>query len=154
MRIMTAVQHLPVSLEDAWEFFSSPLNLNLITPENMSFEMRHVPEGPMYEGMVLAYRISPFSGIKMNWLTEITHVLDRQYFIDEQRLGPYHIWHHEHHFRQTNQGVEMTDHLVYDIGWGVLGDFMGKLLVDRRVDEIFSYRRQKLEEIFGPNSPR
>ncbi|MFM7813134.1 MAG: SRPBCC family protein, partial [Flavobacteriales bacterium] len=93
---------LPISLDEAWHFFSRPENLNEITPDDMSFEIiTDVAGKKMHAGMIIEYKISPFAGVNMNWVTEISHCVDHQFFVDEQRFGPYAFWHHQHHFEAT-----------------------------------------------------
>jgi len=138
------------SLEEVWQFFSRPENLNAITPEDMSFEILSNIEGmEMYPGMIVQYRVSPFTGVKMNWVTEITHIKDRVYFIDEQRFGPYALWHHQHHFKAQEGGILMTDTLHYKVPYGFIGTLADKLLVDKRIEEIFQYRVKAVAQIFG-----
>lgn len=103
----------------------------------------------MYAGMIITYKISPLAGIKLNWMTEITHVQDRQYFVDEQRFGPYALWHHQHHFKEIPGGVEMTDILNYAIPFGVIGRLTNKVYVGKKVKNIFDYRVKAVEELFG-----
>lgn len=142
-------QFLPIPLEKAWEYFSSPHNLNELTPEDMTFKiLSSVPE-KMYEGLIINYKISPMFNIPLNWCTEITHVRELHYFVDEQRKGPYKMWHHEHHFKESPGGVDMIDILHYDIGKGFLGSIAGTLFIHKKVRQIFEYRRKKLELIFG-----
>jgi len=142
-------QILPISLEQAWEFFSSPFNLAKITPPDMGFQVKLVrPEDKMYPGMIIAYRVSPLLNIPMSWVTEITHVQEPYYFVDEQRFGPYSLWHHQHHFREVAEGVEMIDIVSYKIPFGILGDLANALFVRKRLDYIFDYRYQTLEKMF------
>jgi ligand-binding SRPBCC domain-containing protein len=148
MKRIEFVQDLPISLEEAWAFFSSPNNLNEITPEDMVFKIISNPPTEMYPGLFITYKIAPFLGIQMDWCTEITHIRDRQFFVDEQRKGPYNIWHHEHHFEEIPGGVRMKDILHYDIGKGILGVIAGKLFVDKKVQGIFDYRYKKLQQLF------
>lgn len=149
MKRLYSQQWLPISLDEAWDFFSSPKNLNEITPEDMVFEIKSdVPE-KMYPGMFIMYSIRPMFNIPMNWVTEITHVSDRKFFVDEQRVGPYNIWHHEHHFEEKDGGVLMTDILHYDVGKSFLGWIASKLFVDKKVRGIFDYRFKILEQRFG-----
>lgn len=149
MKHLVTKQFLPISIDEAWDFFSSPKNLNEITPPNMVFEIvSELPE-KMYEGIFIIYRLSPFLSIPMQWVTEITHIREKQFFVDEQRKGPYRIWHHEHHFEKVEGGVMMTDRLHYDIGKSFLGKLAGALFVHRMVRNIFEYRRQVLEKKFG-----
>lgn len=140
---------LPVTLDEAWAFFSRPENLDRITPEDMSFEILSDVAGvEMYAGMIVCYKVRPIFNIPMNWVTEITHVADRKYFIDEQRFGPYALWHHQHHFEEKDGGVLMTDILHYAIPFGPIGRLANAILVDKRVEEIFSYREQVIDQIF------
>lgn len=149
MRTLKQEQFLPISLEKAWEFFASPKNLNEVTPKEMTFEITSdVPE-VMYEGLLLTYIIRPMFNIPLFWCTEITHIKELEYFVDEQRKGPYNIWHHEHHFREVAGGVLMTDLLYYDIGKWIFGWLAGKLFVDKQVQEIFRYRKEVLASYFS-----
>lgn len=148
MKQLIFKQFLPITIEDAWEFFSTPKNLNLITPPDVKFKLLNDVPDKMYAGAMICYKISPFLNISFDWVTEITAVKQYEYFTDEQRKGPYRLWHHEHHFEKTGGGVMMTDKLYYDIGKSFLGWLAGKLFVHRQVKEIFDYRYQKLEELF------
>lgn len=103
----------------------------------------------MYPGMLIGYKITPLMGIRMEWLTEITHVEHHQYFIDEQRSGPFALWHHQHHFQTSNEGVKMTDILNYAVPFGPIGRIANSLIVKDRILEIFAFRTQKTKEIFG-----
>ena len=142
-------QNLPISLDYAWDFFSSPKNLNEITPAEMTFKiLDNIPE-KMYAGLFIRYKVAPVLNIPLNWVTEITHVADKQFFVDEQRVGPYAIWHHEHHFEEIDGGVKMTDILHYHVGMGPLGWIAEKIFVNAKVQGIFDYRFTKLEQLFG-----
>jgi ligand-binding SRPBCC domain-containing protein len=145
------VQHLPISLEQAWDYFSSPQNLKDITPEYMDFQVTSDPEflQRMYPGQVITYYVKPILRIPLFWMTEITHVVDHRFFVDEQREGPYKMWHHQHHFRAINGGVEMTDLVHYQLPLGILGRFAHWLFVEKQLKGIFDYRYQKLEQVFG-----
>lgn len=150
MYTLERVQKLPVSLQEAWDFFQNPANLATITPDYMGFNiLSEVPE-EMYPGLFIHYKVSPLLGIKMNWTTEITYVNAPNYFVDEQRVGPYAIWHHEHHFKEVEGGVEIVDRVNYKIPLGILGRLAHPLVVKSKLEEIFDYRVQKVEEIFGP----
>ena len=150
VRQKTYRQFLAVSLVDAWDFFSRPENLNAITPDDMSFEILTDLQGKtMYPGMIIRYKITPFAGIKMNWVTEITQVQHLTYFIDEQRFGPYAFWHHQHRFREADGGVEMEDILHYKIPYGIIGTIADKLFVEKKVEDIFAFRQKTLDELFG-----
>ncbi len=144
-------QKLPISLEQAWDFFSSPLNLAKITPDHMGFIITSdFKEGQkMYPGMIITYKVSPLLGIKLNWMTEITHVQEGKYFVDEQRFGPYALWHHQHHFEEIKGGVLMADIINYAIPYGFIGRIANSILVENEVRGIFDYREKKVEELFG-----
>ena len=143
-------QLIPHPLEMVWAFFSRPENLNNITPEGMSFEIiSDIRNVEMYEGMIVQYKISPFLGIKMNWVTEITHIQDKAYFIDEQRFGPYALWHHQHHFQEQEGGVLMTDILHYKIPYGFIGTIADAVFVENQIEAIFRYRKKAVEKIFN-----
>jgi len=116
-------QNLPISLAEAWDFFSSPLNLSKITPQDMTFKVTSDlnENTKMYPGMIITYKVSPLFGINLNWMTEITQVMPEKYFIDEQRFGPFKFWHHQHHFKSIPGGVEMTDILTYGLPFGIIG---------------------------------
>lgn len=150
MHQLKSVIQLPVSLDKAWDFFSSPKNLALITPKELNLvPVSSLPEA-MYPGMFIEYTVRPLFGIPAKWVTEITHVKKKKYFVDEQRVGPYNIWHHQHHFREIPGGVEMTDIVDYRLPLGPAGIILEKLIVGKKVREIFSYRTQRLLELFGP----
>jgi ligand-binding SRPBCC domain-containing protein len=148
MKSLRQEQFLPISINEAWEFFSSPKNLNQVTPKELNFEITSEVPDKMYEGLIICYKIKPMLNIKVNWCTEITHIKRLEFFIDEQRKGPYKIWHHEHHFREVEGGVVMTDILYYDIGKSIFGWIAGKLFVNKKVKEIFDYRYKALENYF------
>ena len=142
-------QTFPISLNEAWQFFSDPRNLSKITPPSMNFRIVRVPEGEMYEGMLIEYRVSPLFGISLPWVTEITKIRDRSFFIDEQRIGPYRLWHHEHHFREVPGGVEMMDLLSYQLPIPGIRAIIAPLLVNPKIEHIFRYRTKILHERFG-----
>jgi ligand-binding SRPBCC domain-containing protein len=125
-------QLVQTDLETCWDFFSSPKNLKTITPQSMGFDVLTELPDKMYEGLMIEYRVKPLFGIPMKWITEIKHVSDLNYFVDEQRKGPYKIWHHEHHFKKTEKGVEMTDIISYEIPFGFLGKFIHPLVVEKK----------------------
>ena len=144
-------QKIPVDLDTAWDFFSSPLNLSEITPKDMTFDVTSpiTKETKMYPGMIITYKVSPLLGIKLNWMTEITHVKDKEYFIDEQRFGPFAFWHHNHNFESIEGGVLMHDILHYAIGWGPIGLIANEIVVNNKINGIFNFRYKKVEELFG-----
>ena len=144
------VQQIPISLDEAWDFFSNPANLATITPDGMGFKTISKFHGDtMYAGQVIEYKVSPVLGIPLYWMTEITHVDDKKYFVDEQRYGPYSMWHHQHHFKVVEGGVEMTDIVHYKLPLWFLGDIANTVLVKKQLNGIFDYRFKKVEEMFG-----
>jgi ligand-binding SRPBCC domain-containing protein len=145
------IQKIPVDLDTAWDFFSSPSNLTKITPDDMTFEVTtpNLEKTKMYSGMIITYKVSPLLGIKLNWMTEITHVKEKEYFIDEQRFGPFAFWHHNHHFEAVEGGVLMHDILHYGVGWGVFGSIANAIIVNKKINSIFDFRFKKVEQLFG-----
>ena len=149
MHSLTRIQRLPITVGDAWEFFSSPANLQKITPPDMGFHiLTSLPEN-MYPGMIISYTVKPLFGISVKWVTEITHIQEPSYFIDTQLSGPYKIWHHQHFFKEIEGGVEMKDIVHYELPAGPLGRIVHALLVRKKVQEIFDFRKKVLEEKFG-----
>jgi ligand-binding SRPBCC domain-containing protein len=145
-----SVQQMPVSLDIAWDFFSNPDNLKEITPGNLGFKILSRYHGSkMYAGQIIEYKVSPVWGIPLYWMTEITNVLDKQYFVDEQRYGPYSMWHHQHHFKSIEGGVEMTDIIHYKLPVWFLGDIANYLFVQKQLNKIFEFRYKKTEQLFG-----
>ncbi|UCD56117.1 MAG: SRPBCC family protein [Candidatus Hydrogenedentota bacterium] len=142
-------QCLPISVAEAWSFFSNPNNLVEITPPSLGLEITSDTPDKMYAGLIITYRISPLLGIPMDWVTEITQVDEPHLFIDEQRFGPYRFWHHQHHFRQISGGVEIRDVVHYSLLIGLLGGLLNTLAVKKQLREIFDYRRNYLERKFG-----
>jgi ligand-binding SRPBCC domain-containing protein len=141
-------QFVKISLAEAWDFFSSPGNLSKITPDSMGFRITSGNPGKMYPGQIITYKVSPFAGIKTNWVTEITHVSEGRFFVDEQRFGPYRMWHHEHHFEEQNGGVLMTDRVSYKLPMGLLGRFAHFLFVKNQLKQIFVFREAYLSQMF------
>jgi len=144
-----AKQKLPVSLDEAWKFISDPKNLEVITPKSMGFKTLSGDEKEMFPGQIIHYKITPLFGISMQWVTEITHVQDKKFFVDEQRFGPYNFWHHKHFLKEIPGGVEMEDIVHYKIPMGILGQLVHPFLVKPKLEEIFAFRQKKLIELFG-----
>jgi len=143
------VQIIPTTLDRAWDFFSSPDNLSRITPPELRFNIISKHHGDrVYAGQLIEYRLSPIPGFRVYWMTEITHVVQGHYFVDEQRRGPYRLWHHQHHFREMEGAVEMTDIVHYQLPLGILGALANRLFVGRQLEHIFTYRKEKIEEVF------
>jgi ligand-binding SRPBCC domain-containing protein len=142
-------QKLPITIDEAWAFFSNPVNLKTITPDYMGFNIVNPEKSKMYSGQIIKYKVSPLFNIKMNWVTEISHVKENKLFVDEQRFGPYKFWHHKHIFEEINNGIEAIDLLDYVVPFGFIGQIFHPYLVQPKLEEIFDYRKNKLEEIFG-----
>ena len=151
MKIYTfhSKQNLPISLEEAWEFLSNPKNLKTITPPYMGFKTLSGDDRDMFAGQIIQYIVTPVLGIPMKWVTEITHVQDKKYFVDEQRFGPYALWHHKHFLKEIPGGVEMEDIVDYKVPMGILGQLVHPFLVAPKLKEIFDFRTKKLIELFG-----
>jgi ligand-binding SRPBCC domain-containing protein len=142
-------QFIPGDPAKVWDYFATPYNLNELTPPDLRFEiLSELPEH-MYAGQMIEYRISPLPGIWMRWLTEISHLQPGVRFVDEQRAGPYKLWHHEHHFAVVPRGVLMTDLVTYTVGWGPVGWFAEKIWVRGELERIFAYRRLRVSALFG-----
>ena len=142
-------QKLPITLDKAWEFFSDPKNLNTITPDSMKFRTLSGDERKMFAGQVIHYKISPFSGISMEWVTEISQVQYKEFFVDEQRFGPYKFWHHKHFFKEIDGGIEMEDIVHYKVPYGFIGKLFHPIVVRPKLNEIFAFRKKILTELFG-----
>jgi len=151
MKIYTlrATQKLPISVSEAWDFLSDPKNLKKITPEYMGFKILSGADRPMFSGQLIQYIVTPVLGIKTKWVTEITHIEKGNYFVDEQRFGPYALWHHKHFIKEIDNGVEMEDIIDYKLPFGFLGQLMHPILVKPKLKEIFDYRKEKLNSLFG-----
>lgn len=144
-------QELHCSLNELWSFICDPRNLQTITPPDMGFDILHENDLPekMYEGMIIQYHVSPFFGIKTHWVTEITNVREEQFFVDEQRVGPYALWHHQHHLKETENGVLMTDIVSYKPPMGILGCWANSLFISRKLNQIFDYREKVLDGLYN-----
>ncbi|CAM1368099.1 conserved hypothetical protein [Tenacibaculum litopenaei] len=143
-------QVLNISLKEAWSFFSVPQNLQKITPEHMGFQITSSVDKSAYAGQIITYKVGILPGIKQNWVTEITQVQDEEFFIDEQRFGPYSMWHHEHWFYELADGTTlMKDKISYKIPMGILGKLAQKLFIKKQLKTIFSYRYATLEKMFN-----
>lgn len=142
-------QKLPITLQEAWDFISDPKNLAVITPDTMGFKTLSGDDRKMFPGQIIHYTITPVLGIRLQWVTEITHVADKSFFVDEQRYGPYKFWHHKHFLKEIEGGVEMEDVVHYKLPMGFLGRLAHPLLVKPKLEEIFDYRKEKLIELFG-----
>lgn len=143
-------QKLATTIDEAWAFISNPSNLKKITPPHMGFDITSGNEDTdMYAGMIITYKVSPVLGIKMNWVTEISHVEDKQFFIDEQRIGPYNFWHHQHRISPIKNGVLMEDIITYQPPFGIVGILLNAIFIRKNLNKIFNFRREILREMYG-----
>jgi ligand-binding SRPBCC domain-containing protein len=146
---LKSIQKLPVSLEEAWEFFSNANNLLTITPPFLNLVVTNEVFGEeVYPGQIISYKVKPIAGIAVSWVTEITHLEKMKFFVDEQRKGPYKLWHHQHHFKAIEGGTEMTDLVHYAIPFGIAGEAFHSI-VKKKLREIFDYRFNKINGLFG-----
>jgi len=140
---------LPISLEEAWHFFSNPNNLQKLMPDDMKFEVKSELTDEIYTGQIIKYLVSPFKGFNTTWVTEITHVERLKYFVDIQLYGPYKLWHHKHFFQQVEQGVLVEDLVHYRVPFGKLGELLHPSIIQPKLNSIFQAREKNLESIFG-----
>jgi ligand-binding SRPBCC domain-containing protein len=142
-------QKLPISLNEAWDFLSSPNNLELITPKSMDFNIIDWDKKKAYPGQIIQYTVKPILGIKINWVTEITQVRDKEFFVDEQRFGPYTFWHHKHFIKEIEGGVIMEDVIHYKPPFGFVGVLLNFLFINSKLNSIFKHRELELIKTFG-----
>ena len=146
---LKTTQKLNVSINEAWSFLSNPKNLKDITPEYMRFDIISGDDKKMFPGQIIEYILTPVLNIPFKWVTEITHVKQKKYFVDEQRFGPYKFWHHKHFIKEVEDGIIMEDIVHYSLPLGIIGRLAHRLFVRKKVEEIFSYRRKKLDSLFN-----
>ena len=144
-----ASQKLPISQAEAWEFISSPANLKELTPVSMGMKITGDHPRKMFAGQIITYTLKPVANIPMHWMTEISHVSEPHFFVDEQRFGPYAFWHHKHFIKEVPGGIEMTDILHYKVPFGFIGNIVNTLFIRHKIKEIFDYRFNKLEQLFN-----
>lgn len=149
MYTLTQTQFIPAAIETVWPYFATPSNLNEMTPPDMDFHTLWGADEPMYAGQVIAYKVRILPGVRVRWLTQITHVVPQRLFIDEQRIGPYRLWIHQHRFEPVEGGVRMTDRVTYALPFGPLGALAHGLFVRRRLRQIFDYRHAKVDALFS-----
>ena len=147
-----SIQYLDTDIKSVWEFASSPKNLKKITPAYMLFNITSEIEDKMYLGMIISYKVAPILKLKLNWVTEIKHVVENKFFVDEQRIGPYALWHHQHLFEVVDKKVRMTDIVTYKPPFGFIGRLANTLFIEKQIKSIFEYRKIKMNEIFNTNS--
>lgn len=148
-------QFIPGDAARIWEFFATPRNLDALTPPEVRFQIIGELAPRMYAGQMIEYRVGILPGISTRWLTEITHLREGEYFVDEQRAGPYRLWHHEHRFIPTPdaRGLLMTDHITYDVGWSYLGSAIERLWIRQKLRSIFDYRGEMISVLFPLHPP-
>ncbi len=146
---LRAKQGLTMTKAEAWDFLSDPKNLKTITPEHMGFHILSGGQRKMFPGQIIQYKVSPFPGFTTKWVTEITHVKEGEYFVDEQRFGPYALWHHKHFISEVPGGVVMEDVIDYKIPMGILGQLAHPILVKGQLKKIFAHRESTLNRLFG-----
>ncbi len=149
VHVLERKQKLPIAIDEAWDFFSDPRNLGLITPPDMKFEVKSALPDKMYEGLIISYNVRPIFGIRITWVAEISYIQKPEYFIDRQLSGPYKLWHHEHYFRNITGGIEMTEVVHYILPFWKIGDLVNAAIVRNRLEYIFDFRREYLEKRFG-----
>jgi len=141
-------QYLNSDIKTCWNFFSDPAKLAEITPAWLGFRVISDLPDEMFSGLIIEYKITPLAFVKTSWITEITHVSEPFFFVDEQRLGPYRFWHHKHFFRESGEGVIMTDEVHYSLPFGIIGDILNRFVVRKKLEDIFNYRFEILKELF------
>ncbi|MFT4754053.1 MAG: ligand-binding SRPBCC domain-containing protein [Salibacteraceae bacterium] len=143
-------QQLNATLDEVWDFISAPQNLKEITPDYMGFDITSsdLPK-KMHPGMIISYSVKPLLGIPTQWVTEITQVEPKKFFVDEQRVGPYQMWHHQHHIEEKDGGVLMSDIVSYQPPFGFIGSIANVLVIKSKLREIFDYRSQILEKKYN-----
>ena len=142
-------QKIPITIEKAWGFFSNPNNLIKITPNHMNFKFLEDVEDFIYPGQIIKYNVRPVLNIKMSWVTEISHVEQNKFFVDEQRFGPYKFWHHKHIFTELDNGCKITDIIDYGLPFGLVGEFFHPIFIKPKLEEIFIYRNKRIKDLFG-----
>lgn len=147
-------QALPISLDDAWDFFSSPRNLEEMTPPGMGFRIVSLPSESLYEGEIIQYSVKALPGIWIPWVSEIKAVVPGESFVDDQISGPFRFWHHRHSFASIEGGTLVTDLIHYSIGFGPFGEVARHLFVKGQLEVMFRHRRVTLEKKFGSLTPQ
>ena len=149
IHVLESIQIIPATIKRAWDFFSDPRNLAKITPPELDFTVLTALPERVHPGMMIQYRVRPLFGIPVRWLTEITPVEEGKLFVDEQRIGPCRIWHHEHHFKQLDGGrTEITDRVTCVLPFGLLGELVHPVLVKPQLAKILAHREKAVREFF------
>lgn len=142
-------QKIKASLDEVWDFFSNPSNLAEITPSKMNFKILDELPEKMYEGLLVRYKVSPLPGFRVSWTSEISTIVEKEYFVDTQVEGPFKYWHHEHRFRKIDNEVELIDHLFYQLPMGRLGKMLNEPIAQKKLNSMFAFRHQQVERLFG-----
>ena len=147
--ILKKEQFLPISIEEAWAFFSTPKNLAKITPKEMGFIIKSdLADEEIYEGMKIEYTVKPVLGIPLKWITRIGKTESPFFFTDVQEKGPYKLWEHTHIFEEKDNGVLVKDEVKYQLPFGLFGDIAHSLFVKNKLKSIFNYRSSVLLKMF------
>lgn len=141
-------QLVPVTVEKSWEFFSDPNNLKEITPPELGLEIKSEVSGEIYDGMIIIYNVNLLPYYKTQWVTEIKHVKSPYRFVDEQKIGPYKLWYHQHFFKESDNGTLVEDVIHYSVPYGYIGKLLNRLFIARNLNYIFKYRSEALNRIF------
>lgn len=149
VHVLATAQDLPIDIEEAWRFFADPWNLPRITPPWLALRITSQPPPQIFPGLVITYTLRPLRFLVTDWVTEISHVSEGSYFIDEQRLGPYRFWHHLHRFEAVPGGTRVMDVVHYALPFGAIAEWLHQWSVRPRLREIFRYRRAMLQQLFG-----
>lgn len=150
IHVLRTSQVIPAPLEACWAFFADPRNLARITPPALDFRILSEIPPTIHAGLMIQYRVRPLFGVPVTWLTEITHVAEPGLFVDEQRLGPYALWQHEHYFRALDAGrTEVRDVIHYAPPFGLLGELVHPWLIAPALGKIFAFRERAVAQHFG-----
>lgn len=147
---LRASQTVPIPCSQAWEFFSDPRNLAVITPDRMGFRLLSAPPPRIHAGLFLRYSVRVLPGYRTEWVSEITQSRAPEYFVDEQRVGPYRLWHHEHFLKPVPGGTLVEDVVHYALPFGLPGRLLAGAFVRGELETIFAFRARALRDRFGP----
>lgn len=145
---LTGKIHLPISIDQAWDFFSNPNNLSKIMPTNMGFKVIEGATLPLYEGQIIEYKVTPLPLFKTTWISEIAHINKPHYFVDTQLEGPYKLWHHKHFLKSTKTGTEVTDVVHYQVPFGIIGRILHPFIIKPKLNNIFKHREKQISQLF------
>ncbi len=146
---LTGTIKLPISIEEAWDFFSNPNNLGKIMPTEMNFQVIEGASLPLYEGQIIQYTVTPLPLLTTTWISEINHINKPHFFVDTQLEGPYKLWHHKHFLETTPTGTKITDIVHYQVPFGILGRLLHPIIIKPKLDKIFKYRNHQINTLFS-----